>query len=64
MTHSHTIDPYLNKQLFLDDGAIHHTYGLRRVLNRPDRMGPVLRPDRYVFGVVEEEWDLARRRQA
>ena len=46
MTASHTIHPYRNKQLFLDDDAIHRTYGLRRVLNKPDRVGPVLRPDR------------------
>ena len=41
------IHPYRNKQLFLDDDAIHRTYGLRRVLNKPTRrVGPVLRPDR------------------
>ena len=40
------IQPRLHKQLFLDDGAIETRYGLRRALNKPDRVGPVMRPDR------------------
>ena len=46
MTTSRMIHPYRNKQLFLDDHAIGRSYGLRRVLNKPTRTGPVLRPDR------------------
>ena len=46
MTSSHMIQPYRNKQLFLDDHAIESTFGLRRVLNKPTRVGPVIRPDR------------------
>ena len=40
------IQPRLHKQLFLDDLAIETKYGLRRTLNKPDRLGPVMRPDR------------------
>ena len=40
------IHPHRHKQLFLDDGAIEAMSGLRRVLHRPERCGPVLRPDR------------------
>jgi hypothetical protein len=46
LTTSRMIHPYRNKQLFLDDHAIGRSYGLRRVLNKPTRTGPVLRPDR------------------
>ena len=40
------IYPRRHKQLFLDDDAIETKYGLRRTLNKPDRVGPVMRPDR------------------
>ena len=40
------IHPHRHKQLFLDDDAIEAMSGLRRVLHRPERCGPVLRPDR------------------
>ena len=40
------IQPRMHKQLFLDDLAIETKYGLRRTLNKPDRAGPVMRPDR------------------
>ena len=40
------IQPRLHKQLFLDDEAIETKYGLRRTLNKPERAGPVMRPDR------------------
>ena len=43
---SSTIHPYRHKQLFLDDGAIETKRGLRRTLNKPERAGPVMRPDR------------------
>ena len=39
------INPRLHKQLFLDDEAIETKYGLRRTLNKPERAGPVMRPD-------------------
>ena len=40
------IQPQRHKQLFLDDGAIEAMSGLQRVLHRPERCGPVLRPNR------------------
>ena len=40
------IQPRLHKQLFLDDEAIETKHGLRRTLNKPERAGPVMRPDR------------------
>ncbi len=39
------IHPHRHKQLFLDNGAIEAMSGLQRVLHRPERCGPVLRPD-------------------
>ena len=40
------IDPHRHRQLFLDDGAIASMSGVRRVLHRPVRNGPVIVPDR------------------
>ena len=40
------LQPAKNKQLFLDDHAIHSTSGVTRRLGRLEKLGPVLRPDR------------------
>ena len=40
------INPRLHKQLFLDYGAIETKHGLRTTLNKPERISPILRPDR------------------
>ncbi len=40
------IDPVRHKQLFLDDHAVESMSGVKRTLHRPDKPGPVLRPDR------------------
>ena len=42
---SHTLDPYLHRQLFLDDHAIGESSGVRRVLHQPERLGAILKPD-------------------
>jgi hypothetical protein len=39
------IHPENNKQLFLDDGAIHSMEGVTRTLHPPEKCGPVIRPD-------------------
>ena len=41
-----TIDPYKNRQLFIDDGAIAETRGIARTLNQPVKYAgnPILRP--------------------
>ena len=39
------IDPYKNKQLFLDDYVIEKLDSLDRILHQPERHGPVLTPD-------------------
>ena len=40
------IDPAAHRQLFLDDGCIESTSGVKRTLHQPRKRGPVLRPDR------------------
>ena len=39
------------KQLFLDDTAVEHQDGLERVMHRPRKCGPVLRPDGKADGI-------------
>ena len=41
----HAIDPYVHRQLFLDDHAIEESSGVRRVLHQPERLGAILKPD-------------------
>ena len=43
---SSPIYPGQHKQLFLDDHAVESMRGLKRTLNEPEKVGPVMRPDR------------------
>ncbi len=40
------IDPFTNKQLFLDDYAIENLDGLVKVLHQPKKCGTIIAPDR------------------
>ena len=40
------IDPKKHRQLFLDDHALEETIGTYRTLHQPEKVGPVVRPDR------------------
>ena len=43
--------PSRNKTLFLDDHHVAEMTGLRRVMHRPKKYGPVLRPDGKADGI-------------
>ena len=51
------IYPAKHKQLFLDDDAIESMYGLKRTLNKPEKVGPVIRTDQSKGQVALETAD-------